>query len=299
MNSRRQKIKRPTLQPWIQAQPLVAHLTRFWPIRCVSVVPALCFLCTFLLSCSPSTTTSGAMNTACERITNASLANLFKQHANDAYEYLQHEYNTSVEQMSETATTPAHVPYTNTYYSWSDDFSDYQLVTYDSMPRVANVFFRVNPPALARVIECLGAPTHYSLRYGSAGDSRPFLIGELFYLDKGIIAKIGATAIAVDATNLLPSTTEFTAALDPSTPVNSLRLVEANQNIETMDWLSLMSEWQPVVASMNAYIRENQLYYQSVYPWPGAIKRMKLTYIAPHLLSTPSAESQVSPIATP
>lgn len=146
-----------------------------------------CFISTLFFSCSSGCSASGSMTTVCTRITNPPLAGVFQNSALDMTSYLQQEFDPAIKPESETLTSSANLTYTDTYYQWNDDSVSYQLVTFDSKPRYANVAFRQEPPTLLRTVQCLGSPALFSLRYLTAADSRPFLIGELFYPEQGII----------------------------------------------------------------------------------------------------------------
>jgi hypothetical protein len=245
-----------------------------------------------ILSCTSGSSISGSLTTDCARITNTPLAGIFQQSSVDAKLYLQQEYDVAVTPESETLVSSTNLTYTNTYYQWSDDAVSYQLATTDSVPRYANVAFRQELPALKRTVQCLGSPAFYSLRYLTAADSRPFLIGELFYTEQGIIVYFGPVYANINATR------SDAIALNSSMPVEAVRYVSPNHDVATMDWLALPTEWEPGEASHERYIQQNQGYFTSVLPWPGAIDKMELTYIAPHLIP-PSADSPIQPPPVP
>lgn len=233
----------------------------------------------------------GTTAISCDIIDGKALVSLFKQSPEDMALYLENAFNTTVEQVSQSVTTTNSVVQ-ESYYDWSTETGAYQLATFDLKPRYVFLTFVDEKPTLGRVIECMGAPTYYSLRYGSAGDSRPFVTGELLYTQKGAIVRIQVWNSEVEATGNQQNPVR---AVDDSTPVDMLQWVAPNHDIETMDWLAALYNWQPDEVSRLAFRQQNLDYYRSFRPWPGAINQMELTYVAPHL---PPALTDESPFPT-
>lgn len=237
----------------------------------------------------------GTTDVSCGIIAGQAFLGLFKQPPQDLALYLEDVFHTNVEEVSQPITTTSGVAQ-ESYYNWSSEIGVYELSALNLTPRYVYLTFADEKPALGRVIECLGAPTHYSMRYGSAGDSRPFVIGELFYADKGVIVRFQVWNSEIQTTS---SRQNPVRAVNHSTPVDRMQWVEPGHDIETMDWLAALYEWRPDETSRLAYTQQKYDYYRSFRLWPGAIDRMELTYVAPYLLPASTIQSPIQPTSAP
>ncbi|MBK8050287.1 MAG: hypothetical protein IPK16_26195 [Anaerolineales bacterium] len=248
-----------------------------------------------LMGCSSSPKMT-ATDVSCDIISGKTFSGLFERWPENMAVYLDKAFATTVEEASQPITTTSGVVQ-ESYYDWNSEIGAYQLSTFDRRPRYVHLTTGDEGPTLGRVIECLGAPTQYSMRYGSAGDSRPFIVGELFYTDKGVIVRIRVPNSEIEDTS---NSKNVIRAVNNATPVRPrMQWVESGRDIETMNWRAALYEWQPDEMSGIAFTQQNLAYYSSFRPWPGALDKVELTYIAPHLLPASGVESPLQPTRVP
>lgn len=248
-----------------------------------------------LVGCS-SPPRVGATDISCDIIAGKAFWGLFKQPPENLVLYLEGAFTTTVEEASQPITTTNSVMQ-KSYYNWSSAEGIYQLSAFDLQPRFVYLTFGdKKSPALRRVIECLGAPSYYSMRYGSAGDAAPFVIGELFFTDKGVIVNVQVENAEINGAG---SQQNPIRAVTDSTPVDTMQWVEPNHDVETIDWLATLDEWLPDETSRQAFTQQRLDYYRTFHPWPGGINRMELTYVEPYLLPALTVESPLQPTGTP
>ncbi len=248
-----------------------------------------------LAGCSTSPR-RGSTEVNCDIIDGKAFAGLFEQPTKELALYLEEAFTTTIQEASEPITTTNRVMQ-KSYYDWSGEAGTYQLYAFDRQPRYVYLTFGdKKSPALGRVIECLGEPTHYSMRYGSAGDAPPFVIGEFFFTDRGVIVNVQVWNAEINGTGNQQNPIR---AVRASTPVDRMQWVEPNNDVETMDWLATLYEWLPDETSRLEFAQQRLDYYRTIRPWPGALDRLELTDVAPHEFPASTVDSPVQPTTAP
>lgn len=154
-------------------------------------------------------------------------------------------------------------------------------------------------PALGKVIECLGSPDHYFIRYDQAPDAfKPYYVMNFYYTSQGIYLRSIITAPR------LQSSDDLTLLDQPATatsPIGSITWVAPGDVCE-LDWHATVpfgpyadpfgetvdkEEWWAARAEM----------YEHVQPWPGSIEQLRVTWLPPYML--PPTPTPTSPPLLP